>query len=119
MSRDPRVLTAALEDPKMNYEFSLNAYEALFRTVEEAVDSRRAARMPKELPLLVLAGDEDPVGDNGKGVRRFTAMLKKIRMKNVVCMLYPGNRHELINDLDKKQVLEDIRSWCDKIEKLH
>lgn len=119
MSRDPRVLKAALEDPKMNFEFSLNAFEALFRTVEEVVDPGRAAKMPKELPLLVLSGDEDPVGDNGKGVRRFVAMLKKIRMKNIACTLYPESRHELINDLDKEQVMEDIRNWCDKIEKLH
>ena len=119
MSRDPRVLKAALEDPKMNFEFSLNAFEALFRTVEEVVDPGRAAKMPKELPLLVLSGDEDPVGDNGNGVRRFVAMLKKIRMKNIACTLYPESRHELINDLDKEQVMEDIRNWCDKIEKLH
>lgn len=117
MSRDPQVLITALADPKMNYEFSLNAFEALFRTVEEVVDIRRAARMPKELPLLILSGDKDPVGDNGKGVRRFAAMLKKLRMKDVTFRLYPENRHELIHDLDKRQVMEDIRSWCGQIEK--
>lgn len=117
MSRDPQVMVSALQDPKMNFEFSLNAFEALFRTVEEAVDPRRAARMRKELPLLVMSGDEDPVGDNGKGVRRFTAMLKKIRMKDVTCILYPKNRHELIHDLDKEQVMKDILGWCEKIEK--
>ena len=40
-------------------------------------------------------------------------------MKNIACTLYPESRHELINDLDKEQVMEDIRNWCDKIEKLH
>lgn len=117
MSRDPQVLIQALQDPKMNYEFSLNAFEALFRTAEEAVDPKRAARMPKELPLLVMAGEEDPVGGNGKGVRRFAAMLKKIGMKRVTCMFYPRNRHELIHDLDKDRVMRDIRDWCDKIDK--
>ena len=99
----------------MNYQFSLNAFEALFRTVEEVVDPKRAAKMPKELPLLVMAGDADPVGDNGKGVRRFEAMLRKIRMKNVTCILYPHNRHELIHDLDKEQVMQRILDWCDGI----
>ena len=117
MSRDPQVLISALGDPKMNYEFSLNAFEALLRTVEEVVDPRRAARMPKDLPILILSGEEDPVGDNGKGVRRFAAMLKKIRMNNISCTLYPENRHELINDLDKDRVMEDIRNWCGQIEK--
>lgn len=117
MSRDPQVLLHALQDKKMNFQFSLNAFEALFRTIEEVIDPKRAARMPKELPLLVLSGDHDPVGENGKGVRRFEAMLKKIGMKHVTCILYPENRHELINDLDKEQVFRDILSWCDTIQK--
>lgn len=117
MSRDPQVLVSALQDPKMNFEFTLNAFEALFRTVEEVVDPRRAARMPMGLPILILSGDDDPVGDNGKGVRRFEAMLRQIGMQCVTCILYPKNRHELIHDLDKKQVMKDILGWCSRIEK--
>ncbi|MDO4260955.1 MAG: alpha/beta hydrolase [Eubacteriales bacterium] len=117
MSRDPQVLIEALQDGRRNFAFTLNAYEALLRTVEEAVDPRRAAKMPRDLPLLLLAGDEDPVGDNGKGVRRFERMLKKIGMKNVTCMIYPEGRHELINDLEKEQVLRDIEQWCSAVER--
>lgn len=117
MSRDPQVLLHALQDEHMNFQFTLNAFEALFRTIEEVIDPRRAARMPKNLPLLVLSGDEDPVGGNGKGVRKFESMLKKIGMKDVTCILYPKNRHELVNDLDKEQVMRDILQWCNMITK--
>ncbi len=117
MSRDPQVMVSALQDEKMNFQFSLNAFESLFRTVEEATDPKRAARMPKKLPLLVLAGDEDPVGENGKGVRRFQAMLKRIGMEKVTCILYHQNRHELIHDLDKERVFADILRWTNTIEK--
>ena len=119
MSRDPNVLTDALQDKKRNFSFSLNAFEALFHTVEETVDPKRAAKMPKELPILILSGDEDPVGGNGKGVRRFREMLGRIGMKKVTCILYPKNRHELIHDLDKEQVFTDIRRWCNAIVKSH
>ena len=44
-------------------------------------------------------------------------MLRKIGMKKITCILYPENRHELINDLDKEQVFLDIRNWCDIIQK--
>lgn len=115
MSRDPQVMLCALQDKKMNFQFTLNAFEALFRTIEEVISPKRASRMPKELPLLILSGAQDPVGDNGKGVRRFEAMLKKIGMKNVTCHLYPENRHELINDLDKERVLNDILKWCNAV----
>ena len=115
MSRDPQVLNQALQDERMNFEFSLNAFKALFETIEEVLDKRRVARMPKVLPLLILSGDEDPVGDNGKGVRRFEKMLKKMGMEKVSCKLYPKNRHELIHDLDKEQVFQDILKWCNTI----
>ena len=115
MSRNPQVLNQALQDERMNFEFSLNAFKALFETIEEVLDKRRVARMSKVLPLLILSGDEDPVGDNGKGVRRFEKMLKKMGMEKVSCKLYPKNRHELIHDLDKEQVFQDILKWCNTI----
>lgn len=117
MSRDPQVMMDVVNDKKMNFHFSLNAFEALLRTVEEVTDPRRAARMPRDLPVLILSGDADPVGENGKGVRRFEKMLKKIGMRKVTCKLYPENRHELINDLDKQEVFQDIRKWCDTIRR--
>lgn len=117
MSRDPQVMMDVVNDKKMNFHFSLNAFEALLRTVEEVTDPRRAARMPRDLPILILSGDADPVGENGKGVRRFEKMLKKIGMRKVTCKLYPENRHELINDLDKQEVFQDIRKWCDTIRR--
>lgn len=116
MSRNPQVLIDALQDSKRNYHFSRGAYEALFRTIEEDIDIRRAARMPKDLPLLILSGDEDPVGEKGKGVKRFTHMLEKIGMTDVVCQIYPGARHELLCDLNKEQVTQDIKTWCGKIQ---
>ena len=117
MSRDPQVMMDVVNDKKMNFHFSLNAFEALLRTVEEVIDPRRAARMPRDLPILILSGDADPVGENGKGVRRFEKMLKKIGMRKVTCKLYPENRHELNNDLDKQEVFQDIRKWCDTIRR--
>lgn len=117
MSRDPQILIHALQDKKMHYKFTANAFEALFRTIDEAVNPRRAAKMPKKLPILILSGDDDPVGGKGKGVRRFEAMLRKIGMKKVTCILYPGCRHELVNELNKEQVFKDIRKWCSTIQR--
>lgn len=115
MSRDPQVLIHVLRDEKMNFQFTRGAYEALFRTVEEDIDKRRVAKMPKDLPLLVLSGDEDPVGGYGKGVRRFEAMLNRIGMQNVTCRIYPGARHELLNDYGKEEVADEIQNWCNEI----
>ncbi|MCC8140181.1 MAG: alpha/beta hydrolase [Lachnospiraceae bacterium] len=112
LSRDPQVMLDMLPDTKMAFRFSLGAYEALFQTFQEVVTPRAAARMPKDLPLLILSGDEDPVGENGKGTRRFEEMLRKIGMEDVRCMIYPHGRHELLNELNKEEVMNDIELWC-------
>lgn len=117
ISRDPQELLIALKDKKRNFRFSLNAYEALFRTIEEVIDEKRVAKMPKDLPILILSGTDDLVGECGKGVLRFEYMLKKIGMKQISSILYPENRHELLCDLDKEQVFKDIKKWSDSITK--
>lgn len=115
LSRDPQVLIQALMDPKQHFHFSLNAYRALFETMDEVTSEKRMGRMPKNLSLMILSGGDDLVGEKGKGIHRLENALQKIGMKDVTCIIYPDNRHELINDLDKQQVLQDIRLWCNAI----
>lgn len=115
ISRDPQILIQVLTDEKQHFRFSINAYKALFETIDEVITPKRAARMPKDLPILILSGGDDLVGERGKGVRRFEKMLQKVGMKDITCILYPENRHELIHDLDKQQVMYDIREWCNTI----
>ena len=67
--------------------------------------------MPKELPVFFVAGEEDPVGDYGKGVRKVVNMFKKTGMKNISLKLYPTDRHEILNETDRVQVYNDLYSW--------
>ena len=72
------------------------------------------AKMPKDLPLLFLAGDADPVGEQGKGVRRAIQSLKDAGVQNIECKLYPGARHELLVETNKQEVFADIGNWLDR-----
>ena len=67
--------------------------------------------LPKDLPVLFIAGAEDPVGGYGKGVQKAYRSFQDIGMKNVRMKLYEGDRHELLNESDRKQVYEDIYQW--------
>ena len=87
----------------------------MFHTMEEIVNPKRASKMPKELPILIMSGEDDPVGEKGKGIACFEAMLQKIGMKDVVCKMYPEDRHELIHELDKEQVFKALLNWCDSV----
>ena len=70
--------------------------------------------MPKDLPLLFLAGDADPVGEHTAGVRRAIQSLRDIGVRNIEAKFYPGARHELLMETNKAEVFADIAGWLEK-----
>lgn len=72
------------------FTFTLNAYYSMFTGILRLYDPAVLARMPKDLPLLFLAGDADPVGEQGKGVQRAIDSLKAAGVQNIQKKLYPA-----------------------------
>ena len=93
---------------------TLNAYYGMFSGILRLHDPAFLARMPKDLPLLFLSGDADPVGEQGKGVRRAIQSLKDAGVQNIESIFYPGARHELLVETNKLEVFADIAAWLDK-----
>lgn len=71
-------------------------------------------KMNKAMPVLFLSGDADPVGSWGKGVRTVYSRFKDIGMQDVTLKLYPGGRHEMLNELNKQEVWNDVLSWLEE-----
>ena len=69
--------------------------------------------MPKKLPVYLIAGEEDPVGDYGKGVRTVYGMLQKAGVERLELKLYPGARHEMLNETNRAEVYDDLLAWCE------
>lgn len=67
-------------------------------------------RVPKDLPILLISGENDPVGDMGKGVRRVFDKLNKTG-HDVKLTLYPRIRHALITEMNSAQVYEDLYAF--------
>ena len=61
--------------------------------------------------MLFIAGDADPVGNYGKGVRAAAEQFKKAGMENISCKLYKNCRHEILNELNKEEVYQDVADW--------
>lgn len=72
------------------------------------------AKMKKDLPVLFVAGGEDPVGNYGRGVRRCAAAFGKTGMMDVSLRIYPLCRHEILNEINKEEIYEDILQWIEK-----
>ena len=71
-------------------------------------------KMDMGTPILFISGAMDPVGDLGKGVRKAYNSFRKAGVKDVELKLYPGLRHEILNEKEKDQVYADILAWIEK-----
>lgn len=65
-------------------------------------------------PVLFVSGDHDPVGDMGRGVKKAYASFRKAGVKDVSFKLYPGLRHEILNEACREEVYEDLWKWIEQ-----
>ena len=114
LNRDQTEVDKYLAEERCTFTFTLNAYYSMFSGILRLHDPAFLARMPKDLPLLFLSGDADPVGEQGKGVRRAIQSLKDAGVQNIESIFYPGARHELLVETNKLEVFADIAAWLDK-----
>ena len=64
---------------------------------------------------MIVAGDNDPVGEYGKGIRKLNKFYTdKVGVKDVTVKLYEGARHEILNETCKAEVYEDVALWLDQ-----
>ena len=66
--------------------------------------------VPADLPILIISGALDPIGMNGKGVISVSDNLV-LAGKDPTVILYPGDRHEILNEDDRDRVYNDVLSW--------
>ncbi|MBO6047651.1 MAG: alpha/beta fold hydrolase [Erysipelotrichaceae bacterium] len=111
LSKNVKSVKKYYSDPKDTYEVSLDGYEGLMKMTLLDNMRKRIKRIPKNLPILFVSGSEDPVGANGKGVKAAYKKFVKAGIKDVTLKLYKGDRHEILNELDRHDVYEDIALW--------
>lgn len=113
LTRDEKIVDAYREDPRTQPIFTLNAYYNMFIGLQYIARRANLAHIPHSLPVLFIAGEMDPVGSFGAGVKRAFVQLKALGLTDVSCKLYPNDRHEVLNELDRAQVYEDVLTWLE------
>lgn len=111
VSSDEKLVEVYDADPKCNFIFTIAAMEDLVSLLARVSEKNWAGLVPKEIPLYLVAGEQDPVGDYGKGVTQVYERLKAAGVQDVSLQLYPNDRHELLNELDKDSVMNDLLVW--------
>lgn len=111
LSKDKEIVKKYRNDPLCTFKFTLNGYYNLFYSIYTLSFPNLLQRMPKDLPVFFVSGDDDPVGQYGKGVIKVYEEFESLGMENIRCKLYPDDRHEILNELDRQEVYEDIYHW--------
>ena len=111
LTKDEKIVDTYLKEPRDTFRFTVNGYKFLFNAIED--EQKNIDKMPKDLPVFFVSGEEDPVGAYGKGVITSYTKFKEAGMTDVNIKLYPGDRHEILNELDRQQVYEDLYTWLE------
>ncbi len=111
---DPEIMKSYNSDDRCGFLFTLNGYEALLSTVLYVNQKQNIERIPKDLPLLITSGENDPVGNLGKGVKKVYQQYVKAEIWDTECKIYPEMRHEILNEIGKEEVYADIVDWVER-----
>ncbi len=110
---DPAVVARYGADPLSGFVPGAGLIEAMLEGIARNQKKENLAKMPKELPVLFIAGTRDPVGANGKGVKQSFDAFRKAGMRDVALKLYEGDRHEVLNEKDKAKVWAEVLTWLE------
>lgn len=113
LSRDSKQVDLYIADPRCGFVFTGASYKAFFKGLSALADESRLSLMHKGLPVYLLSGARDPVGQMGDGVKKVAQSLQKAGVQPVQVKLYPDARHELFNELNREEVLADLAAWLE------
>lgn len=111
LSRDEDEVQAYVNDPWCGFPFGNRLAADLFAGLHCLWQPENLAKLPRHLPLLVLAGGNDPVGGNTVGVQALLDQYAGLGMKELSHRFYAGARHEVFNERNRAEVHCDLVTW--------
>ena len=116
LSRDPAVVDLYMQDSECGFVATAGLYADMLVGIDYIQKDSTLAAMNKDVPVLFVAGREDPVGSYGKGVTRAAQAFGDAGVKKMSVKLYSLCRHEILNEINRKDVYADILEWIQNNE---
>lgn len=117
ISRDNVEVDKYINDPYCGTVFTAGFFYDFLTFLIEIEDKKNIKEIPKNLPIYIFSGDKDPVGKNGKGIINLFNRFKNHGVKDVKYKLYKDGRHEMLNEINRDEVMEDVVQWLDSQNK--
>ena len=113
ISRDEGVVDAYLADPMCSFLPTSGMFRDMMEGLDYISQKGTLAQMDPSTPVLIFSGDRDPVGGNGKGVRKVADFFRRAGCTDLTVHFYPGGRHEMMNEINRDEVLSDLLAWLE------
>jgi len=114
LSRDPAEVDKYVADPLCGFECSTQLWVDVFTGMIEICSPENIARLPRHLPIYVLAGEADPLNNRLAEIRKLHKAFEQQGINNVTLRVYPEARHELFNEINRDEVARDLIGWLDQ-----
>ena len=113
LSTDPALVSAYEADPLCGFPFTAGAYRDFFAVMKSIAREEDFEGIRRTLPILITSGEKDPVGGKA-AVEKVAALYRKLDFSDVTAKVFPGDRHEILNERDKAAVYQFIGDWIEK-----
>lgn len=113
LSRDADEVRKYIDDPLCGWDASVSLWQDVFRFGFTGADDRSFSAVPRDLPVNLVAGEQDPATDGGKAVTHFAGRLRRLGFSDVTATIYPETRHESVNEVNREVVMRDFVAWLD------
>ena len=114
LSRDEEQVNKYDNTPECTFLFTVKGFDQMFETIEYVENSKHIEHIPKDLPIMVISGTEDPVGAYRKDVRKVYDAFCKAGITDVTLTMIEGARHEVLNETDRQETYEKILDWLNE-----
>jgi alpha-beta hydrolase superfamily lysophospholipase len=113
LTRDSEVVDKYVADEDCGWVPTIGLFADMLGGLKIITKRKNAAKIQKDLPILMIAGDQCPVGDYGAGPKKVYALFKDAGLSDVTLKLYEGARHEVLNETNKEEVWQDVLDWIE------
>ena len=115
LSRDPAEVDAYIADPMCGFSRKDNDADGFWPLLSRMSDPAEIAKIRKDLPVYVFVGDKDPVNDDLKLLEPLTRRYREAGLSDVTVKVYPGGRHEMLNETNRDEVVADLSAWLERV----
>jgi alpha-beta hydrolase superfamily lysophospholipase len=115
LSRDEAVVDAYIADPGSGFGIDVESAKAMFLGARRLADPAQVAAMRSDLPVYIAVGEADPVNGGLTLLTPLTDRYQAAGLTDVTVRVYPGARHEILNETNRDEVIAELNSWLDRV----